>query len=156
MILTLARSLARRPGRTLIVDADLSGPMLARQLGLSPRKGLEDLVEEGIALSEALVDAADDRLSLLPLKGAVERPRSFLASPGWSVAMAKLRREFDLILLDGSPLFAGLSAAVLHRSVDAAILVQNRSITGERALLRACEVLSAGGIPLLGLAETFV
>ena len=58
--------------------------------------------------------------------------------------------------MDGSPLFAGLSAAVLHRSADAAILVHNRALTGERALLRAREVLDAGGVPLLGLAETFV
>ena len=70
--------------------------------------------------------------------------------------MARLRREFDLVLVDGSPLFAGLSAAVLHRSVDAAVLVHHRGLTGERALLRAREVLEAGGIPLLGLAETFV
>ena len=34
LVLTLARALARRPGRTLLVDADLTGPMLARQLGL--------------------------------------------------------------------------------------------------------------------------
>jgi hypothetical protein len=53
-------------------------------------------------------------------------------------------------------LFTGLSAVVLHRSVDAAVLVHNRSMTGERSLLRAREVLEAGGVPLLGLAETFV
>jgi Mrp family chromosome partitioning ATPase len=70
--------------------------------------------------------------------------------------MARLRGEFDLVLVDGSPLFSGLSAAVLHRSVDAAVLVHNRALTGERALLRAQEVLEAGGVPLLGLAETFV
>ena len=29
-------------------------------------------------------------------------------------------------------------------------------LTGQRALLRAREVLDAGGVPLLGLAETFV
>jgi protein-tyrosine kinase len=29
-------------------------------------------------------------------------------------------------------------------------------MTGERAVLRAREVLDAGGVPLLGLAETFV
>ena len=29
-------------------------------------------------------------------------------------------------------------------------------MTGERAVLRAREVLEAGGVPLLGLAETFV
>jgi protein-tyrosine kinase len=156
LVLTVARALARRPGRTLLVDADLTGPMIARQLGLRPRTGLDDVVDEGRALADALIDAPDDHLSVLPLRAPVARPRDFLASPEWSCLMARLRREFDLVLLDGSPLFAGLSAAVLHRSVDAAILVHNRLLTGERALLRAREVLDAGGIPLLGLAQTFV
>jgi protein-tyrosine kinase len=156
LVLTLARALARRPGRTLLVDADLTGPMLARQLGLRPEVGLDDVIDDGFALADALIEAPDDHLSLLPLRAPVARPRDFLASPAWSVVMARLRREFDLVLLDGSPLFAGLSAAVLHRSVDAAVLVHNRSLTGERALLRAREVLDAGGVPLLGLAETFV
>jgi len=70
--------------------------------------------------------------------------------------VARLRRDYDLILLDGGPLFTGLSAAVLHRSVDAAVLVHHRGLSGERALLRAREVLERGGVPLLGLAETFV
>lgn len=156
LVLTLARALARRPGRTLIVDADLSGPMLARQLKLQPQVGLDDVIESGLSLSDALIEAPDDHLVILPLRGPVGRPREFLTSPAWACLLARLRREFDLILLDGSPLFTGLSAAVLHRSVDAAILVHNRTLTGERALLRAQEVLEAGGIPLLGLAETFV
>jgi Mrp family chromosome partitioning ATPase len=156
LVLTLARALARRPGRTLLVDADLTGPMLARQLGLRPRAGLDDVIERGLAAHEAIVEAPDDHLAVLPMRAAVTSPREFLASPAWSCLMARLRREFDLVLLDGSPLFAGLSAAVLHRSVDAAILVHNPSLTGERALLRAREVLDAGGVPLLGLAETFV
>jgi Mrp family chromosome partitioning ATPase len=156
LVLTLARALARRPGRTLVVDADLSGPMLAQQLGIRCRAGLDDVVERGLALRDALVEAHDDHLDILPLRTAVSRPREFLSGPGWSCLMARLRREFDLVLLDGSPLFTGLSAAVLHRSVDAAILVHNRTLTGQRALLRAQEVLEAGGIPLLGLAETFV
>lgn len=156
LVLTLARALARRSGRTLLVDADLTGPMLARSLGLRPALGLDDVVEEGHALADAVVNAPDDHLWVLPLRAPVARPREFLASSGWSCAMARLRREFDLVLLDGSPMFAGLSAAVLHRSVDAAILVHNRSMTGERSLLRAREVLDGGGVPLLGLAETFV
>lgn len=156
LVLALARCLSRRPGRTLLVDADLSGPMLARSFGLRPSIGFDDVVESGHALVDAVIDAPDDHLSLLPLRAAVARPREFLSSPAWTCSMARLRREFDMILLDGSPLFTGLSAAVLHRSVDAAILVHNRSLTGERAILRASEVLEAGGVPLLGLAETFV
>lgn len=155
LVLTVARALARRPGRTLVVDADLSGPMLGRLLGLQPRVGLDDVVSDGVALAEALVESPEENLSLLPLRAPVERPRDFLAGPGWSCLMARLRREFDLVLLDGSPMFAGLSAAVLHRSVDAAVLVYHRALTRDRALRRAREVLDAGGIPLLGLAETF-
>lgn len=156
LVLTLARALARQPIRTLILDADLTGPMVARLLGLRPQAGLEDLIENGKALADALIDAPDDHLCILPMRTAVARPREFLASPAWTCTLARLRREFDLILVDGGPLFTGLSAALLHRSVDAAVLVQHRGMTGERAILRAREVLSAGGIPLLGSAETFV
>jgi Mrp family chromosome partitioning ATPase len=156
LLLTLARALARKPHRLLLVDADLSGPMLGRLLRLEPALGLDDVVERGVSLADALIEAPDDHLSILPLKAAVSRPRDFLASPAWMCTMARLRRDYDLILLDGGPLFTGLSAAVLHRSVDAAILVQHRDLTTERSLLRAREVLEAGGIPLLGLAETFV
>jgi len=155
LVLTLARALARRPGRTVVVDADLAGPMLARLLGLRPDVGLDDVVEGGRALADALIDAPDDHLAVLPIRAAVRRPRDFLASPAWTCTLARLRREFDLILLDGGPLFTGLSAAALHRSVDAAVLVYHRQLTGERAILRAREVLEGGGIPLLGLAETF-
>lgn len=155
LVLTLARALSRRPGRTVLVDADLTGPMLSRFLGLRINVGLEEVVEEGHALAEALIEAPDDNLWILPLRAAVARPREFLGSPGWACTMARLRREFDLVLVDGSPMFTGLNAAVLHRSVDAAVLVHHRGVTGERAILRAREVLDAGGIPLIGLAETF-
>lgn len=156
LVLGLARALARRPGRTLLVDADLTGPMLARQLGLRPQVGLDDVVESGLALTDALIEAPDDHLTILPLRAPVSHPREFLESAAWSCVLGRLRREYDLVLLDGSPLFAGLSAAALHRSVDAAVLVQSKVLTGERAVVRAREVLESGGVPLLGLAETFV
>lgn len=156
LVLTLAKALAAKPVRSLLVDADLGGPMLARRLGLTPRYGLEDVVESGIAASSAWIDTKGERLSILPLRGPAASPREFLASPAWSCLMARLRREFDLVLLDGGPLFVGLSAAALHRSVDAAILVQHQGVTSDRSINRAREVLDAAGIPLLGMAETFV
>jgi Mrp family chromosome partitioning ATPase len=156
LVLTLARALARRPGRTLLVDADLGGPMLARLLGLRPRIGLDDVVEDGRSIAEALIDAPDDHLVVLPLRRPVAHPREAFESPTWSTTFARLRREFDLVLVDGGPLFAGLAAPALPRALDAAILVHNRALTGPKALLRAREILEAGGIPLMGLAETFV
>ena len=39
LVLTLARTAGAGAGRTVLVEADLSGPMLARQLGLRPEVG---------------------------------------------------------------------------------------------------------------------
>ena len=156
LVLTLARALAGKPGRTLLVDADLGAPTLARQLSLRPNVGLDDVVAKGQALADALIEVEEPLLWLLPLRAPVANPRAFLASPAWTCVLARIRREFDLVLIDGGPMFAGLSAALLHRRVDAAVLVYNRSLTAERGLTRAREVLEAGGIPLLGMAETFV
>jgi Mrp family chromosome partitioning ATPase len=156
LLLTLARALGGKIGKAILVDADLTGPMVARQLGFLPRVGLEDVVERDVPWSDAVVASGLDHLSILPLRAAVARPKEFLASPGWSCLMARLRREYELVLVDGSPLFAGLSAALLHRMVDAAVLVHRQGLTSYRAVSRACEVLDSSGIPLLGLAETFV
>jgi Mrp family chromosome partitioning ATPase len=156
LVLGLARALARREGRTVLVDADLTGPMLARSLGLRPLVGLDDVLEHGVALAEALIDAPDDHLSILPLRAPVSRPREALNQPAWTTALARLRHEFDSVLIDGGPLFSGMSTTPLPRGVDAAILVRNPALTGRRALLRAREVLETAGIPLLGMAETFV
>lgn len=156
LVLGLARALARRPGRVVLVDADLSGPMLARSLGLRPRLGLDDVLDGSASILDAVVEAPDDALAVLPLRSAPARPREALVGSPWTTALARLRRDFDHVLVDGGPLFAGLGAMPLPRAVDAAILVHNRKLTGDRAVLRAREALEAGGLPLLGLAETFV
>ena len=156
LILGLARALARRPGRTVLVDADLTGPMLARSLGIVPRLGLDDVFEGTATLNDVVLDAPDDHLAIVPLRGAMSRPREALVGVPWTTALSRLRRDFDHVLIDGSPLFAGLNAVALPRAVDAVVLLHNRKLTGDRAVLRAREVLEAGGIPLLGLAETFV
>jgi len=155
LVLALARALARRPGRTLLVDGDLGGPMLARALGLRPKVGLIEVLEHGTALSDALIEAPDDHLVLLPGVVSANRPREVLASDGWSKLMARLRRDFDLVLIDGGPIFSGPSAASAPRSVDAAVLVHHKSWTSNRVLARARDALDEAGVPLLGLAETF-
>ena len=156
LTLNLAKALGCRPGRTVVVDADLSGPMLARQLGLRPRFGLDDVIDGNQALSDVLVESPEDHLTVLPLRAAVGHPRGFVTSPEWSCTMSRLRREFDMVLLDGGPLFAGLGTTVLPGSVDAALLVQSRTLSGGRSLVRARTALETGGVPLLGVAETFV
>lgn len=156
LTLALARALGHRSGRTLLVDGDLGGPMLARLLGVRPVVGLEDVLASGRSPFEACLDAGDDRLRLLPLRAAMARPREVQAQPSWRTLMARLRHEFDLVLIDGGPLFSGLGSTRLPAGVDAAVLVHHRGISSERSLRRARAALAQAQVPLLGLAETFV
>lgn len=156
LVLTLARALARRPGRTLIVDADLNGPMIARALELHPTIDLEDVVEEGGALSDALIEAPDDHLTFFPLRAPAAHPRELLTGSSWSSIAMRLRRDFELVLVDGGPIFNGLGVEPAPRGMDAAVLVRNPDVTGEKVVARACDVLRSAGIALLGVAETFV
>ena len=114
------------------------------------------MVEDGKAIADALIDAPDDHLAILPMRTAVSRPRDFLASPAWTCTLARLRREFDLILVDGGPLFTGLSAArppSLGRCSRAGSPPRHDRRARGPARPRSAR---GGGVPLLGLAETFV
>ena len=156
LVLTLARALARRSARVLMVDADLSGPMLARSLDLAPGPGLEEVVLEGLDPNEALIQSPDDGLAVLPLRSAVARPRGFLSHPGWSRTLEQLKRDWEFVLIDGSPLFVGVSWVVPPGLVDAAILVRRDGMTGAHDLSPAISQLKEAGIAVLGVAETFV
>lgn len=153
--LALAKAAARLRGRTLLVDADLRAPSLARRLGKEVRVGIDDVVAGRGALAEALIATMDGALGILPMRWPVARPREFLASAGWLCTMTKLRREYDRVILDGGPLFSGVSAALFQRSVDAALLIYRRGSDSERTMRHAREVLDAAKLPLLGLAENF-
>ena len=79
LVLTLARAPARHPGagRTVLVDTDFTGPMLARVLGLTADRGPRRRDRCGDAVAEAFVTLGD-RLTLLPLRAAVPDPRRLL------------------------------------------------------------------------------
>ena len=80
LVLTLARALARRPGRTVLVDADLTGPMLSSSLELRPDLGLDDVVRRP-ALADALIDVPDDHLWILPFAVPRRVPGSSWPAP---------------------------------------------------------------------------
>ncbi len=155
LVLTLARVLGRQPGKMLLIDADLTAPSLDRLLQIPGFQGLSDVVNNACALNDAIIPTGIGRIDLLPLRAPIEKPREFLGSAGWTCLLAKARREYEFVLLDGSPLFTGLSTSLLQKTVDSAVLVVHRGVTNETSILRAREVLEAGGVPVRGIAETF-
>jgi Mrp family chromosome partitioning ATPase len=158
LTLATARKMARGRRRTILVDADLDDAQLARQLGIQPESGLEDVLSGRMSLAEVIVESVEDSLALLPLRcplAATESALKYLVQD-----LKSLRGHYDLILVKLGPLGDGnptgsFVARSLASQIDTAVVV--RSLRGTDAQLcdAVCDGLFDSGIAQVVVAENF-
>ncbi len=159
--LALAKQLAGRGMRPVVVDADCERPELARACGVSVHTGWDDLVGSELILGESLIAAVEEGVTLMPWRTATPGGRSLAASLRVSTLFNSLREHYDLILIDAPPLvgktaiadFASFASAV---HLDGAYLLHNMSQHAREPLSAACTRLRNAGVPLAGTIENFV
>lgn len=158
--LSLARLLANRNLRTVIVDLDLKQPGLNELLGLRPELGWEDAAAERLPVADVLVESHDDRLTLLPLRNGLANPRALASNSFLSDALVQLREHFDCILLDAGPLHDDgatieLATALGGHALDDGLVVRDRRRTTPQQVHDVGRRLAALGIRRWDLAENF-
>lgn len=161
LLLGIARRLARTGLKVAVVDADFDRPELARQLGLLPEAGWEEVLAGRLPLAEALIESIQDGIVVLPLCGPVPDARYLPTDhPGPARSIAALRRQYDLVLIDlgAMPGEAGGGAWPAEpdvRWVDAVVLVHNVRSTPAAELERARRWFGAAGVVEAGVVENF-
>jgi len=162
LLLCLARELARRNPRTIVVDANFRRPMLAEQLGMAITSDWHDALAGRAELAEVTVYSERDRFALLPL----HRPagRSALVARGSDIAytFAALRQHYPVVLVDAGPLAASGSSAldlIAQATITAAIVVRDVRHGDEQLSATSVQIAAAQlagvGCTLLGVAENF-
>jgi Mrp family chromosome partitioning ATPase len=159
--LALAKHVAGRGLRPVVVDADPENPTLVRSCGVSVHTGWDDLVASELPLGEALITAVDDGVTLMPWRGAAVSGSQLAQSPRIASIFGTLREHYDLVLLDTMPLadkmtitqFAALAAAI---HLDALYLIQNVRSASREELSITCSLLRRAGLPLAAIIENFV
>ncbi len=146
----LARSLAQSGKRVLLVDADVRRPSLARHFQVEATPGLKEALLDGSG--QAGVHKTDDeRLSLVPA-GVWSRHDEveLLANGVLAGVLARWRQQYDMVLLDSSPLLGTADGAILSRQVDGTVLTVRERHSRRTALVESLAALSAAGGRLLG------
>ncbi len=162
LVLCAARRLVARSVKTVIIDADLTEPQLAKRLGLLPQLGWEEIAAGRQPVEEVLVESITDNLAILPLCGPFAiADISYAAQRLMAESLNTLRKNYDLVLMDLGPLenprsFGDLTAGELHRAIDAVILVHNVGKTPAAGLLPVQHFLASVGVPVIGVIENFV
>ena len=154
---TLAAHLAGRCAhaglRTLLIDADLRRPGLATLLGRPVTAGLVDVLA-GRAEPEAVLTPIGDLdangFHLLPAGTAGLDPSRLLQGPRLGQVVARLRADFDFIIVDAPPVLAVPDALLMGRWVDGAVLAVRHDASRLPLVEQARRRLARVGVPVLG------
>jgi len=149
--LNLAMSLALEfDTSVLLVDADASRPAVLDRLGLSPSKGLLDLLVDPALNPESVVLGTNvERLSILPAGTQQANATELLASDAMSRLVERLATDDPgrIVLFDTPPLLAASESRVLAAHMGQVIMViaaddtPQGSVTDALASVENCPVV---------------
>ncbi len=127
----LAGCFARHGKRTLLIDCDLRRPMLHRHFEQQNDAGLLKWFENGARLDtprvstipELGVISIGENLDLLRSGGRSKSPTELLESPAFTQLIDRLKREYDLVVVDSPPLGAVTDSLLIAESTDEVVYV---------------------------------
>ncbi|WP_158611037.1 GumC family protein [Aurantiacibacter spongiae] len=120
--------------KTLIVDFDLRRPSAVRSMGLKkPKLGLVDVLYGRARIEDALVASGFENLSVLGVVKPPENPVEILSSGLIDEFIAKVRRQWDVVILDSCPVIGIADAPLMSRHADGVLFVieANRAQAGQ-------------------------
>jgi len=132
-------------GRVLLVDCDLRRPQVHERLGLKDPSGFSDL----LALTDREVSpfvSKAGNLHVMPGGTQLSDPVELLSSRRTREILARLRQEYQLIVLDSPPIVPIADSHFLAGLADGVILVIRARQTRRELLQRAVESLGATNI----------
>ncbi|MCU0947413.1 MAG: polysaccharide biosynthesis tyrosine autokinase [Porphyrobacter sp.] len=143
----LAELFASLGRKTLLIDADLRRPSVAKLLEIEkPKAGTVEVLLGHTDLQSVVIKGIHENLEILPVGSISPNPTELLASNHMREFIEKCREEYSLILIDTSPVMGLADAPLISRMVDATIFVveANKVQFGQaRSAIR--RVRSAGG-----------
>lgn len=157
--LSLAESFARDNYRTLLVDADLRRPVIAKEYNLDERRhmSLTSLLESPYEPFEAAYVAINltQHLDVVPSFEPASAPTELLGS-GFRNRLDKWREDYDVIVIDSAPMLPVADTLTIAPLCTGTVLVASQQTTDRRQVRLAVDILQRLGVRLLGVVATHV
>lgn len=147
----LAFTFAQAGFSTLMIDADLRRPRLARYTELKSEVGLTNYLSGDKELQDVVFRTGEPNLYLLPSGPIPTDPSGLIGSYRMDRLMAEVSKKFDVVLLDSPPVLGVSDASLLVSKADATLLVLQPRKMPLKALLRARNLIQNAGGQLMGL-----
>lgn len=147
----LAYVFAQAGYSTLMMDADLRRPRLARYAELKTKLGLTNYLSGANELSEVIFQTGEPNLYMLPSGPLPSDPSGLIGSHRMNDLLKEVSHRFDIVLLDSPPILGVSDASLLVSKADATLLVIQPRKMPVKALLRSKMLVENAGGQIMGL-----
>ncbi|MGZ8274137.1 MAG: XrtA-associated tyrosine autokinase [Burkholderiaceae bacterium] len=132
--------------RVLLVDADVAQPAIPLRLGLSPGKGLLDVLSDpSVSVSECILRTNIDKFTILPAGTPHARATELLASDAMSRLIADLTSRYPdrVVIFDTPPLLASSESRVLATYLGQVLFVVEADRTAQGTINEALSTIES-------------
>jgi len=148
----LARSAALQGLRVVLVDCDTHRRELNRLVkGRAHAPGLLEVLAGEASLKDALVQDEATTTMILPLNASAVGGHDHIGGEAMDRLLADLRRAFDLVILDTTPILPTADTRLLSTKVDVVVLVARWRKTSAHAIQAALHLLPVEGMNVAGV-----
>lgn len=136
--------------KVVVVDCDLRKPRLHQLFGVSQRVGMADALTSLLPLSSVVKSTELSNLRLVTSGRGIGVPTALFESSTFKDIIGELRANFDLVILDTSPVLPVPDAFLISGHCDGVLLVVMAGRTPIEVVARAGGLMNEGGAKLLG------
>jgi succinoglycan biosynthesis transport protein ExoP len=154
----LASCFARHGKKTLLVDCDLRRPMLHRHFRQQNNTGIISWFEHGANLDGEVFTNPDlgivklgENLWLLTSGGRSKSPTELLENPVFPQLLERLKKHFDLVMIDSPPLGAVSDSMLIAERTDEVIFVCRFNRAYRKHIRLYIKALREGKNEILGI-----
>jgi capsular exopolysaccharide synthesis family protein len=152
---TLATNLAfafSQVKKTLLIEADMRRPKLARVLGDDgSRPGLSELVAGAADAGRCIFEVDGSKLHVMLAGRVPPNPLELLSSPEFAILMEKLKAEYEVIVIDSPPVQLVSDAVMLAQMATSVLFVVRADTTPYPIARHALSRLHRVDAPVLGV-----
>jgi exopolysaccharide/PEP-CTERM locus tyrosine autokinase len=151
--INLAVAIAHEIDHTvLLIDADLRKPSVHKYLGLNPKYGLSDYLENrrDLSLSDIMIKTGIGKLVVMPAGNPPEKPAELISSDRMRLLIREIKHRYRdrYIIFDSSPLLMTADSLSLCDYMDGILFVVQAATTPKKAVKQALS--SIRGYNILG------
>ena len=150
----LALALARLDRRVLVIDADMRRPRQRSLFGVTPERGISEVMTGQASADEVIVPSGVSGVSLL-LSGAIPpNPAELLSTPALDALLAGVQEQYDTVLIDAPPILGQPDTLLLAAKTQTTVLVVEWGRNHHGGLRVAVDRLRRSGSAIVGAVLT--